>query len=126
MARDGGEMNTAMRWAGVVAVVGNTFLSQDLLRLTFDLMDRVSEGEHVVPGGWMRLSGAAWPATWIYWASHLWVVAALRDVRSSPGEASLDRRESVLTAIVVLEIILIHSLVLMFRGSWHLWPAFLW
>ena len=51
-------MRTAMRWAGVIAVVGNTFLSQELVRIMSDHMDRVSEGERFVVGGWMRLSGA--------------------------------------------------------------------
>src|SRR5262245_37304869 len=76
-ALDGPRMRTAMRWAGVVALVANSFLSQELVRIMSDQMDRVSQGERLVMGGWMRLSGAAWPATWIYWASHLWTIAAL-------------------------------------------------
>jgi hypothetical protein len=89
-----------------------------------DHMDRVSEGERFAVGGWMRLSGAAWPATWIYWASHIWAIAALCQVRAESPQ--LRRADGVLTAIVVLEIIIIHTVVLMFRGSWHLSPAFLW
>lgn len=116
-----------MRSAGVVALVGNTFLSQELVRIVSDHMDCISEGERFDVGGWIRLSGAAWPATWIYWASHIWTLVAIRDANpSSRQPGAMGREDSALTIIVLLEIILIHSLVLMFRGSWHLWPTLLW
>jgi hypothetical protein len=118
-------MTTAIRWAGVIAAVGNTFLSQELVRIVFDLMDHVSGGERLA-GGSMHLSGAAWPATWIYWASHIWLFAAVRQSCKSVEFRTGGWADAFLAVLVFLEIILIHFVVMMLRGSCHIEPALLW
>lgn len=118
-------MRTLTRWVGIVAAVACTFLSQELIRVLFEHMDRVSSGEQI-SGGWMRLSGASWPATWIYWASHLWVFAVLRDWRRSPGPSRVGKVDLFLAFLVLFEILLIHLLIAMFRGHWEIEPALLW
>jgi hypothetical protein len=117
---------TPARWFGYVAAVANTFLSQELVRILFAHMDRISAGQRIT-GGWMRLSGAAWPAAAVFWASHIWVLVVLRRWIARPGSRGaaplVDRG---LVALALIEILLIHSLVLSFRGTWHIDPGFLW
>jgi hypothetical protein len=115
-----------MLWAGMLALAANTFLFQELVRIYLDHMDRVSAGDAVFLTGYMQLSSGAWPATWVYWASHVWVVYAIRQVRSTPHGSSRGKAHAFLAAIVLLEIVIIHPLVLMLRGSWHLRPTLLW
>jgi len=114
----------AMRWAGMLFLIADTFLLQELVRFLLTVIDSVSEG-HPLSGGWLDLSRGAAIAVWLYWLSHVWLIAILTKWRS-PSSAPLRKLDVAISGVVALEILAIHYLVLTWRPHWHITPEALW
>jgi len=114
-------------WGGVLAVVANGFLVQELIRFVSTVMDSVSIGKPM-RGGWLTLSRAAVPASWVYWVSHAWLICAAIQLRQR-GETQPSVTVRVwlpkLMLVVGLEVLAIHAMALMIRPYWRLTPS-LW
>ena len=69
-----------VRATGILCLVGAAFLLQELLRHVVAVAP-----QSVTHGGWLDLSGAALPASWLYFAAHIWAVLFLLRWRKVPG-----------------------------------------
>ena len=108
---------------GAACLLGVLFLLQELLRTLVGTLAIDAGTKNGVAGtGWLHMSGAAIPAAWLYFASHVWVVAFL--ILWS-RHATLSRSDWALFASMALGTASVHALVLgPFRG-WVIRPFLL-
>lgn len=114
-------------WTGVLCAVANGFILQELVRFVDSVMESVSVGQPM-RGGWLTMSRAAVPASWVYWASHAWLIVAalhLHQRPSAPSSAAAQPGLWRLLLIVALEVAAIHGIVWMVLPYWRLTPS-LW
>lgn len=112
-------------WIGLLFLLANALLLQELVRFMIEVIDSVSRGSPLT-GGWLDLSTGAAPATWLYWISHIWVLTLFMRQRRDTGVARLRGAEYILGIMVAVEIVAIHYLALTFRTDWIVTPRYLW
>ncbi len=70
--------------------------------------------------GWLDLSGVAVPATWLYWAAHLWLILFLWRSRGLRGPARTT--EWALFGALTFGVVAVHALVLGPLREWNIAP----
>jgi hypothetical protein len=117
--------STLLFWTGVPCAVANGFILQELVWFVNSVMDSVSVGQPM-HGGWLTLSRAAVPASWVYWASHAWLFLAalhLHQGSSVPSTPLSHAAVPKLVLIVAVEVVAIHGIVWMILPYWRLTPS---
>ena len=107
------------RWLGLACSVGVLFLVQDLTRALLDLQ---AIGNPASSPGWLDLSGASVPASWLYWAGHFWVIAFMA---SREARASASSGDWVLCGVLAAGLVGVHIIVLGPLRGWVLSPHLL-
>jgi hypothetical protein len=114
-------------WTGIPCAVANGLTLQALSRYLPIAMDGTTVTEPM-RWGWLTLSHTTAPASWFYWASHVWLILASLHVRQSLLGSNPDKPRltvAILALVVLLEVLALHGMVWMIQPYWGLTPPLL-